>query len=114
MRSVELVAAARLDLGEALRSRWLSVYLILYALLGAAFLWVGLRESSVLGFTGSGRVLFSLAHALVLILPLLALLATGQAVNRSREDGSLELFLAQPIERSAYRPGSPSCAGARW
>jgi ABC-type transport system involved in multi-copper enzyme maturation permease subunit len=105
MRSVELVAAARLDLGEALRSRWLSVYLILYALLGAAFLWVGLRESSVLGFTGSGRVLFSLAHALVLILPLLALLATGQAVNRSREDGSLELFLAQPIERSAYLAG---------
>ena len=105
MRSVEFAAAARLDFAEALRSRWLTVYLIVYALLGAAFLWVGLRESSVLGFTGSGRVLFSLSHALVLILPLLGLLATGQAVNRSREDGSLELFLAQPIERSAYLAG---------
>jgi ABC-type transport system involved in multi-copper enzyme maturation permease subunit len=102
MSIVELSAVARLDFGEVLRSRWLVLCLALYALFGAVFVLVGLRESSVLGFTGVGRVLFSLCHALVLFLPLLALLATVQAVNRARDDGSLELFLSHPIGRGAY------------
>jgi ABC-type transport system involved in multi-copper enzyme maturation permease subunit len=101
----ELAAVARLDLGEVLRSRWLVVCLLLYALLGAVFVLVGLRESSVLGFTGVGRVLFSVCHALVVVLPLLALLATVQAVNRARDDGSLELFLSHPISRGAFLGG---------
>jgi len=105
MSRAELAAVARLDLGEVLRSRWLLLCLLLYALLGGVFVLVGLRESSVLGFTGVGRVLFSLCHALVLFLPLLALLATVQAVNRARDDGSLELFLSHPIGRSAYLTG---------
>jgi len=105
MRFVELAAVARLDLGEVLRSRWLVLCLVLYALLGGVFVLVGLRESNVLGFTGVGRVLFSLCHALVLFLPLLALLASVQAVNRARDDGSLELFLSHPIGRGAYLAG---------
>ncbi|HVP31687.1 MAG TPA: ABC transporter permease subunit [Myxococcota bacterium] len=105
MSRAELAAVARLDLGEVLRSRWLLLCLVLYALLGGVFVLVGLRESSVLGFTGVGRVLFSLCHALVLLLPLLALLATVQAVNRARDDGSLELFLSHPIGRAAFLTG---------
>jgi ABC-type transport system involved in multi-copper enzyme maturation permease subunit len=58
-----------------------------------------------LGFTGMGRVLFSLSHALVLCLPLLALLASVQAVNRARDDGSLELYLSHPIGRGAFLAG---------
>jgi ABC-2 type transport system permease protein len=96
---------ARLDLGEVRRSRWLVLCLVLYALLGAVFVLVGLRESNVLGFTGIGRVLFSMCHALVLFLPLLALLATVQAVNRARDDGSLELFLSHPIGRGSFLAG---------
>jgi ABC-type transport system involved in multi-copper enzyme maturation permease subunit len=100
-----LAAVARLDAGEVLRSRWLALCLGLYALFGGVFVLVGLRESSVLGYTGAGRVLFSLCHALVLFLPLLALLATVQAVNRARDDGSLELFLSHPIGRGAFLSG---------
>jgi len=105
MSRVELAAVARLDLGEVLRSRWLVLCLLFYGLLGGIFVLVGMRESSVIGFTGVGRVLFSLCHALVLVLPLLALLATVQAVNRARDDGSLELFLSHPIGRGAYLTG---------
>ena len=105
MSFAPLAAVARLDLGEVLRSRWLVLCLVLYALLGGVFVLVGLRESNVLGFTGVGRVLFSLCHALVLFLPLLALLASVQAVNRARDDGSLELFLSHPIGRGAYLAG---------
>lgn len=105
MRLAELAAVARLDLGEVLRSRWLLLCVLLYAVLGGVFVLVGLRESSVLGFTGLGRVLFSLCHALVLLLPLLALLGTVQTVNRARDDGSLEVYLSHPIGRGAFLAG---------
>jgi Cu-processing system permease protein len=39
------------------------------------------------------------------VLPLLALLATVQAVSRARDDGSLELLLSHPIGRGAYLAG---------
>ncbi len=105
MKRDQLVAAVWLDAGEVLRSRWLLLCLGVYALLGAVFVLVGMRESSVYGFTGTGRVLFSLCHALVIVLPLLALLATGQVVNRARDDGTLELLLSHPIGRTEYLAG---------
>lgn len=98
----DLAAVARLEWAEVLRSRWLLVCLGVYAGLAALFVLVGLRESSVLGFTGLGRVLFSLSHALLLLLPLVALAATGQVVNRARDDGTLELLLSHPLRRSRY------------
>jgi ABC-type transport system involved in multi-copper enzyme maturation permease subunit len=49
-----------------------------------------------------GRVLFSLCHALVLILPLVALAVTGQVVNRARDDGALELLMSHPVRRTSY------------
>lgn len=103
MRATELVlAAVRLDLAEVRRSRWVAFCFGLYALLAGLFVLIGLRESSVLGFTGTGRVLLSLTHALVLLLPLLALSATGQVINRAREDGTLELLFGHPFGRREY------------
>ncbi|MHB1557511.1 MAG: ABC transporter permease [Isosphaeraceae bacterium] len=101
-RGARMAAIARLDLAEVLRSRWLAFCSVLYAALGALFILVGLRESNVLGFTGMGRVLLSLCNVLVLILPLLALAASGQVVNRSREDGTLELLFSLPVTRGEY------------
>lgn len=98
----ELLAVARLDLAEVLRSRWMVFCGAVYALLAGGFVLVGLRESTLLGFSGMGRVLLSFCHALVLLLPLLALTATGQVINRSREDGSLELFFSQPLRRGTF------------
>lgn len=102
MSVASLAAVARLDLSEVVRSRWLAMCLLLYGLLALVFVGVGLRESAVLGFTGMGRVLFSFCHALVLLLPLVALVVTGQVVNRSREDGGLEFLLSQPVSRASY------------
>jgi ABC-2 type transport system permease protein len=97
--SRDLRALVALERAELLRSRWLWLGVALHAALALLFVGVGLRESSVLGFTGAGRVLFSLSHALVYLLPLLALVATGLFVTRAREDGSLELLLSQPVAR---------------
>ena len=95
-------AIARLDLAEVMRSRWLAASMAAYALLAVVFVAVGLREAPLLGFTGSARVVFSLSHALVLLLPLVALTATAPAIGRARDDGSLELLCAQPLGRGAY------------
>ena len=102
MRRAELASIARLELGEVLRSRWIVFAAAVYLLLAGIFVLVGMRDSSVLGFTGMGRVLVAFAHALVLLLPLLGLLASGLAVNRAREDGSLELLFSHPVSRSGF------------
>jgi ABC-type transport system involved in multi-copper enzyme maturation permease subunit len=98
----DLGAMLRLDLAEVMGSRWLFVCLGLYGLFGAGFVLIGMRESSVIDFTGIGRVLFSLCHALVLLLPLVALMLTGQVVNRARDEGALELYLTHPVRRASY------------
>lgn len=95
-------AAMRLDWAEVRRSRWLHFFLALNAILAGSFLCIGMRESAVLGFTGMGRVMFSLAHVLLLLLPLLALMLSGQVVTRGREDGSLELLFSHPLPRERY------------
>jgi len=55
-----------------------------------------------LGFTGMGRVMFSITHVLLLLLPLLALMLTGQTITRGRDDGSLELLFSHPLPRETY------------
>ena len=98
----EIAVVARLDLAEVLRSRWLVFCLVVHAILAGMFVLVGLRESGVVGFTGMGRALMSWSHALLFLLPLLALSATGQVVNSARDDGSLELLLSNPVSRTGY------------
>lgn len=100
--SSEIAALARIERAEVWRSRWLWVCLLVYGALTALFLGVGLRESQVIGFTGLGRVVFSLAHALVYLLPLIALVFTGLVVTRAREDGSLELLMSLPVSRTRH------------
>lgn len=101
----DFLAMARLEFAEVLRSRWLVAAFALYGILAALFVLVGTRESTVIDFTGMGRALFSLCHALILVLPLVALSLTGQTVSRAREDGSLELLLSGPVRRASYLCG---------
>ncbi|MBP8300339.1 MAG: ABC transporter permease subunit [Planctomycetes bacterium] len=102
----EAAVVARLDFAEVRRSRWLIFCLLVHAVLAGTFVLVGLRESGVVGFTGMGRALMSWSHALLFLLPLLALSATGQVVNSARDDGSLELLLSNPVSRAAYFLGT--------
>jgi ABC-2 type transport system permease protein len=101
----DIRAIARLDFAEVTRSRWLVFAFVVYAVLAAAFVLVGLRESTVLQFTGMSRVMLNLCHVLVLLLPMLALTATGQVVGQARDEGTLELLFAQPISRTGYFVG---------
>ncbi len=98
----EVLASARLDLGDVMRSRWLPLSSGVYAVLAAGLVIVGMRESTVMGFSGMGRVMLSFAHVLLVVLPLLAVSATAQVVTRAREDGTIELLFSQPLSRASY------------
>jgi ABC-type transport system involved in multi-copper enzyme maturation permease subunit len=98
----QLATLARLELKEVLRSRWLFFCVAVYVALAGLFLLVGLRESAVVGFTGMERLLLSLSHALVVLLPLMALTGTGLVVNRARQDGTMEVLFSHPVERGSY------------
>lgn len=96
------VAFLRLELADALRSRWVAFASTLYLGLAAAFVWLGLRESTVLGFTGLSRVLLNLANAVLVIFPLVVLVGTHAAIVRARTSGFCELMLTQPVKRSTW------------
>jgi ABC-2 type transport system permease protein len=95
-------ALFRLELADALRSRWVLFTIAAYTLVFGAFVWLGLRESSVLGFTGISRVVLNVSNAVVIVLPLVALVATSQSIVRARTTGLFELLLAQPCKRSDW------------
>lgn len=95
-------ALFRLELADALRSRWVMFTAIAYTLIFGAFVWLGLRESSVLGFTGISRVVLNVSNAVVIVLPLVSLVATSQSVVRARTTGLFELVLSQPCRRDDW------------
>lgn len=95
-------ALFRLELSEAMRSRWLAFTVAVYGLVFSGFVWFGLRESRVLGFTGLSRVVLNVANAVVLAVPLVALVATSQTIVRARQSGFFELMLSQPVRRADW------------
>lgn len=95
-------ALFRLELADALRSRWIVFTAAVYGVVFAAFVWLGLRESTVLGFTGLSRVVLNVANAVVIAVPLVALVASSQAIVRARTSGFFELVLSQPCRRQDW------------
>lgn len=95
-------AIAALEIADGLRSRWLLFATVVDILLVGIFVFAGMHESQVFGFTGMSRVMFSFSHALVVILPLLALAATGQVVGQARSGGTLEFLFSAPLSRPTY------------
>ncbi len=95
-------ATASLELADGLRSRWLLFATIVDVVLVGVFVFAGMHESKVMGFTGMSRVMFSFSHALVVVLPLLALAATGQIIGQARSTGTLEFLFSNPLSRRTY------------
>jgi ABC-2 type transport system permease protein len=92
----------RLELADALRSKWAAFASSLYICMAAAFVWLGVRESSVLGFTGLSRVLLNVTSAVIVVCPLVVLIGTHAAIVRARTNGFFELMLVQPVRRSTW------------
>lgn len=97
-----MLAFTRLELMDALRSKWLAFAAVLYGGLLVTFIWLGLRESSVLGFTGISRALLNLSNALIVVFPLVVLVGTHSAMVRAKTSGFCEMMLTQPVRRSTW------------
>lgn len=97
-----ILAFTRFELADSLRSKWLSSALALYAVIFGLFVALGLRESSILGFTGISRVVLNVTNGVLVAVPLLVLLATCQVIVRARTSGLLEMALTQPVKRSEW------------
>ncbi|MFZ5479442.1 MAG: ABC transporter permease [Myxococcota bacterium] len=93
-------AVLRLEARGVVRARWFVAALALAVGIVGFFVLVASRESSVLGFTGYGRVMGGVVQASLLFLPLLAVLATAQAVTGARQQGVLEWYLSYPNSRA--------------
>lgn len=101
-RTQRALAFTRFELADSLRSKWLGSSLALYAALFVVFVALGLRESSILGFTGISRVVLNVTNGVLVAVPLMVLLATCQIVVRARRNGLLEMTLAQPTRREEW------------
>jgi ABC-type transport system involved in multi-copper enzyme maturation permease subunit len=95
----------KIHLSDVRRGRWFFITTGLYLVLLGIFVLVGFKESSILGFTGLSRVLINFSHAIVIVLPLLALMMTSQTVPSDRDNGTLEALMSHPIRRSHYFGG---------
>ncbi|MFY0563231.1 ABC transporter permease [Archangium lansingense] len=105
MNGTGVWAFARLELAESLRSKWAALATVLYLSMVAAFVWLGLRESTVLGFTGLSRVLLNVANAVIVVFPLVVLVGTHSAIVRAKTSGFFELMLTQPARRVEWFMG---------
>jgi ABC-type transport system involved in multi-copper enzyme maturation permease subunit len=94
-------AVGRLEAAGVVRARWFLLSVILSGGLVLLFVAVGYRESSVLGFTGLGRVATGVVQAGLTFVPLLATLSTTQAVATARQNGVLEWYLSNPVSRAS-------------
>ena len=98
----DLLRVARLDVSEALRSRWFALYSIVFGgLVGLLFVF-GLTESQILGFLGLSRLLVTYIQICMAILPIFVLITTVRSLAGDREAGVFEYLLSLPVSLSGW------------
>jgi Cu-processing system permease protein len=91
---------ARRELIEAIRSRWVVLSGALFGVLALALSAFGMRSVGAAGFGGFNRTAIGLLNLVLYLVPLLALLLGINSMAAEREEGPLEVLLAQPITRT--------------
>ncbi|MBK9080956.1 MAG: ABC transporter permease subunit [Rhizobiales bacterium] len=98
-------ATFRLEIAEALRSRWFAAYAATFFALTGLLLVFGLTESRVLGFTGLSRTLVTYTQLAMAIAPVFVLISTVRALAGDREAGVFEYVLALPLSLAGWYAG---------
>lgn len=92
---------AQRELTETVRSRWVLLSGLLFALLALLLALVGMRSVGLSGVAGFSRTAISLLNLVLYLVPLLGLLLSITSMAAERDEGALEVLLAQPITRHA-------------
>jgi Cu-processing system permease protein len=94
---------ARYELVLAVRSRWLQVFAVVFALVSLAIAGSGFILSGGHGVQDFSRTAVSLVQVVLLLVPLAALVFGGLALTPDR--GAAELIYSQPVPRGAILIG---------
>jgi Cu-processing system permease protein len=94
---------ARYELLLALRSRWLQIFAVVFAVLTVAVAGAGYILSGGHGVQDFARTAVSLVQLVLLLAPLSALVFGGLALTPDR--GAAELLFSQPVPRGAVLAG---------
>ena len=107
-----IITIGRRELTEAVRSRWVLLCGGLFALLALGLALIGMRSLGLSGVAGFSRTAIALLNLVLYLVPLLALLLSITSMAGEREEGALEVLLAQPIARAAVVLGKFAGLGA--
>ncbi|WP_169754420.1 ABC transporter permease [Campylobacter curvus] len=97
-----LLLIAKLDIKESFRSKWFMLYLGLFSALMLGFLFSGVTDSRVLGFSGLTRALLLFIQICVVIVPIFILISTVRSINSDRDTNLLEYVLSFPISLAEF------------
>lgn len=104
-QSDPVTVIARRELMEAIRSRWVALSALLFGIFALALSIFGMRSVGGSGFGGFSRTAIGLLNLVLYLVPMLGLLLAINSMAAEREEGPLELLLAQPIARSSVLLG---------
>jgi Cu-processing system permease protein len=90
---------AEKEVRDAVRSRWLVVYGITFAILALGLSYLGERNLGSLGFDNFSRTTASLINLCLLLVPVIALSLGASSIAGEQERGTLAYLLAQPLAR---------------
>ncbi|WP_170000215.1 ABC transporter permease subunit [Campylobacter sp. RM9328] len=93
---------AKLDITESFRSRWFLLYMFVFTGLVITFIFSGVTDSRVLGFSGLTRLLLLFIQICVIIVPIFILVSTVRSINADRDTNLLEYILSFPISLAEY------------
>jgi Cu-processing system permease protein len=98
-----IILIARHELRISLRSRWIQLFAIIFAVLTLAISYFGMVTSIVVGFEGFTRTAASLLNLVLYLVPMLALAAATSSF--SPEKGAAEFLFSQPVTRTEVLVG---------
>ncbi len=95
-----ILAIARKELDDAVRSRWFWMWTVSFAGLAAVLAMTALPASRIAGAASYGRTAASLVTLTQIIVPLMGLTLGAQTIAFQRENGALRFLLSHPVNRT--------------
>lgn len=101
MKGSGIITVAEKELLEAIRSRWLLTFTIVFGLLALLISFFGMSGLGVGGgYQGFNRVTAGLLNLVLYLLPLIALVMGASGVAGEKEAGSLHVLLTHPVAKA--------------
>ncbi len=94
-----VAAIMKKEVRDAVSSRWLVLYGVVFALLALGLSYLGQRNLGSLGFENFSRTTASVLNLCLMLAPLIALSLGAGSIAGERDRGNLTYLLSQPMNR---------------